>query len=235
MHALVRSVARTVLSQPVLGAIDYFRHPEQRGGWDGPFNGQQGRRALFHEIVAGFRPELIVETGTHRGGTTEFMAATGIEIHSVEFDARLYGYAKLRLRRHRNVRLYCDDTIALLPQLAAMVGPRRTLFYLDAHCEGSHPLHQELDIIMPRCPNAAVMIDDMQVPHDPGYLYDIYEDGFAFTFDYLRPAIEKHRAAVFFPTLRGEAETGWRRGCVVLAPRGVGDLAELTHGMLAAA
>ena len=224
-----------MFSEPVLGAIDYFRHPHQKIAWAGPFNGQIGRRALFHEIVTGFQPDLIIETGTHRGGTTELMAATGIEIHSVEHDARLYGYAKMRLRRLGNVHLYCDDSIARLPNFAALAAARRAFFYLDAHSEGNHPLHEELDIILPRCPNAVIMIDDMQVPHDPAYNYDIYQDGFAFTFDYLRPAIEKHRPAVFFPTLPGEQETGWRRGCVVLAARGVDDLLALTHGMLAAA
>jgi hypothetical protein len=42
------------------------------------------------------------------------------------------------------------------------------LFWLDAHCSGPHtagdgdPLEDELNVIMPRCSESLIVIDDMQ-------------------------------------------------------------------------
>ena len=61
------------------------------------------------------------------------------------------------------------------------------------------------------------MIDDFQVPDDPGYGFDDYGEGKVLNLDYLRDVISKFDISVFFPICRSEQETGAKRGCVVLA------------------
>jgi hypothetical protein len=61
------------------------------------------------------------------------------------------------------------------------------------------------------------MIDDFQVPSDPGYGYDDYGPEKALVSSYIQPAVLAHELGAFHPCTPSAAETGGRRGCVVLA------------------
>lgn len=57
------------------------------------------------------------------------------------------------------------------------------------------------------------MIDDFQVPGDKDYGFDDYGKGKALCLEYLN----QPELAAFFPSKKGELETGEKRGCVVFA------------------
>jgi hypothetical protein len=67
--------------------------------------------------------------------------------------------------------------------------------------------------------NIVVMIDDFQVPDDPGYRFDSYGSGATLNLEYLRLE-EIAEVRVFFPSLHSSEEAGARRGCVVFAKAG---------------
>jgi predicted O-methyltransferase YrrM len=100
--------------QSLLGAIDYWRFPEKRNTWNGPFNGQESRARLFLSLINKTNARAIVETGTFRGNTTAFMARTALPIYTVENYARNYGFARMRLFRNRNVTLRLGDSRKML-------------------------------------------------------------------------------------------------------------------------
>src|SRR5262249_53393770 len=80
----------------------------------------------------------IIETGTYRGTSTEFMSeASKVVVYSVETNAGNFGFAKMRLRNHRNVQLLLGDSREVLPKFFKREGrsytSQRLLFYLDAH------------------------------------------------------------------------------------------------------
>jgi hypothetical protein len=172
-------------------------------------------------MVAGLQPLAIVETGTHLGTTTEFIAQTGLPVFTTELDARRCGYARARLLRRRNVTVLHGDSRASLREL--FTGPLRgrtgstLLFYLDAHWNENLPLAEEIDIIFGRCQSAVVMVDDFQVPGDAGYGYDDYGVGKSLVFAYIAPGVTVHRLEAFYPSTPSTEEGGWRRGCIVLA------------------
>ena len=60
------------------------------------------------------------------------------------------------------------------------------------------------------------MIDDFQVPGDAGYGYDDYGAGKILSLPYLHvdklPGLK-----LYWPSARSAEETGFRRGCLVLA------------------
>src|SRR5690348_7267295 len=205
------------------GALDYWRRPALRAGWGGPFNGQRSRCELFESLIACFKPAAIIETGTHRGTTTEFMAATRLPIFSVENDARLYGFARMRLLWRRNVTLRLGDSREAMRQFFS--GPLGNhggsvlIAYLDAHSGGytELPLAEELDFVFSRCPKAVVMIDDFCVPLDSGYGFDRYKSGLALTLEYLEAVMARRALGAWFPSTPSSLETGARRGCVVMA------------------
>lgn len=216
----IKNIVRALVGDKVAGVVDYYRFPEKASAWGGPFNGQERRQELFTAIVRKCRPAAIVETGTYLGTTTDFMAGAGMPVFSVEGQARHYGFALARLWWRRNVTLRRGDSRRVLQSF--FDGPlqllcRQTIFaYLDAHWDADLPLAEELEIIFGHCGPAVVMIDDFQVPGEPDYQYDDYGPGKGLTFEYIRPAVEGHSLAVFYPAVPAAMESGLRRGCVVL-------------------
>ena len=216
----MKNVVRRLLGDVALGAIDYFRRREQRAAWGGPFNGQSVRRELFASLITELRPSAIIETGTHLGTTTEFMAKTGLPIYTIEANPRNYGFAKVRLWKLRQVTLRQGDCRNILKEF--LDGPlgtpnRGSVFaYLDAHWDDDLPLAEELCLLFSRVEKAVVMIDDFEVPGDPGYGYDDYGPGKSLTRAYIDPIVSAHQLQVFYPVTPSEEEDGMRRGCVVL-------------------
>jgi hypothetical protein len=68
---------------------------------------------------------------------------------------------------------------------------RTILFYLDAHWNDDLPLEEELELIFSVHPHAVVMIDDFQVPDDPGYQFDEYGPGKALTPALITPVVSE--------------------------------------------
>ena len=95
-------------------------------------------------LVAALGPTSIVETGTYRGTTTTFFAASGLPVFTIEARARNYGYAKARLRHLENVRLIHGDSrtalLELLQSANALPEAGIPFVYLDAHWKEDLPL-----------------------------------------------------------------------------------------------
>lgn len=202
------------------GALSYVRFPEQGKSWGGPFNGQEGREKIFEELLRTVGFSCIVETGTYRGTTTEyFERRVTVPIISIEVDDFSFGYAKCRFLFHKRVNLYYGDSRIVLKKLfdSRALTNLETFFYLDAHWGNVLPLREEIDLIFEYNQNAIAMVDDFQVPDDPGYEFDDYGEGNVLNLDYLCDVITRFDLSVFFPVCRSEQETGAKRGSVVLA------------------
>jgi hypothetical protein len=88
-------------------------------------------------------------------------------------------------------------------------------FYLDAHWEAHLPLRDELRIIAINWKDALILIDDFCVDDDPGYGYDDYGPMGSLTLDYIDiPELAGY--VRLFPAVESAAETGSRRGAVLL-------------------
>jgi hypothetical protein len=171
-------------------------------------------------MVEKLRPAAIVETGTYLGTTTEWMAAFQVPVFSCECSEEHFGFARARLGRIPNVTVVLGDSRRVLASLlgGALRGARQQplLFYLDAHWNADLPLIEEIDLVFNQCPRAIVLIDDFEVPDDPGYGFDSYGPGRALNALYIAAAVRAHGLVSFLPSTPSSAETGMRRGCVVL-------------------
>lgn len=187
-------------------------------------NGQAWRCRLVAELLSKIDFAAIVETGAYRGATTEWLSAFQLPTYSCETSAESYGYSAARLQSISNIRLlHMDSCLALRhvlegPLAEALGSP--ILFYLDAHWNEDLPLADEIDIIFDKTRCAVALIDDFQVPDDPGYGYDDYGPGKALTPDYIQPSVSLRALSVFYPATPAARETGARRGCAVLAKTG---------------
>lgn len=188
-----------------------------RNSWGGPFNGQACRRELFWDLVRNTSVEVIVETGTFRGTTTEDMARNfSGPIYTCETNRRYFEYSKHRLAPYPHVHVDRIDSRLFLGHLlkTAALSKRVVLFYLDAHWNDDLPVHDELALIFNHRAKGLVMIDDFQVPFDPGYGFDDYGDGKKLCIEILYPYRERLNKA-YFPAAPASRESGQRRGAVI--------------------
>jgi hypothetical protein len=220
MLTSAKRLVRSAMGDKLVGVVDYYRFPEERDVWGGPFNGQVHRQDLVRQLFAALDLRAVVETGTHRGTTTAFLADTAqVPVWSVEHDERFFGYSSARLRKHDGVTLIRADSRSALRQLADddAVPVEGVFFYLDAHWGEDLPVVEELDLVFGRWGRALAYIDDFRVEGDAGYGFDVYAPDKALTLDYIRPVVERFDLSVFFPAVPSEEETGVRRGSVLLA------------------
>ena len=203
-----------------LGALKFRRQPALGRAWGGPMNGQRWRCLMFAELVHKIAPKAIVETGTYLGTTTEWLAAFQLPVFTCEAHPENFGFSKARLQATPNVRVLRADSRAFLAQvLRGPFGDGPNLFYLDAHWNDDLPLAEELEIIFGRSLESVVVIDDFEVPGDPGYQFDDYGAGKALTAEYISGIAERFELRSYYPATASTDETGAKRGCIVLAHR----------------
>ncbi|MCX7140579.1 MAG: hypothetical protein NT123_05635 [Proteobacteria bacterium] len=235
--AILKHLLKEMLGEKVLGGLEYLRFRETRKSWGGPLNGQERRQEMVASLISKLRFNAVVETGTYRATSTEYFAdlCTG-HVFTIEISKRYYGYSTMRLLLRRNVTILHGDSRSALRSLTKE--PRlsgcRVFFYLDSHWDTDLPLAEELQLVFTYWPHAVVLIDDFQVPDDPGYGFDCYGAGNALTLGYARVAIEQFGLEVFFPAAHSSEETGAKRGCVLFVGDSVltnelGSLSDLRH------
>src|ERR1039458_5426040 len=182
-----------------------------------PMKGQAARLEIVREIFEFCKIERIIETGTFRGATTAWLAGFGKPVTTFEVSPVYAGYSRARLSAFANVNVRnvnsVDGLKALVREPINLKSP--CFIYLDAHWYDYLPLNDELELIFGNFERAVVLIDDFQVPDDDGYYFDDYGSGAALTLDYL--ARSKFPLARFFlPAVKGQWETGARRGCIIV-------------------
>ena len=198
------------------GRLDYLTKPELRASWGGPLNGQTSKRLIMTAVITTLPARMIVETGTFRGTTTEWLLGFGVPVHSVEKGDRAYGFAKQRLGRRAS--LTHGDTLDFLRSLRDDPGiPNRdTVFYLDAHSphRGELPLSGELELILTSWRHSVIVVDDFRVPDDD-YGYADYGGDKVLDGRYL-DVLPIDVGRRFYPAMHSTADTGVAQGSVVL-------------------
>jgi hypothetical protein len=213
----VRRFVLRIIPPQFQAALDYFR-PEMRDVLTEPFNGQKFRQQMFMDILGTIPFDAIVETGAFHGSTTQFLANTSrLPVYAVEINPRYFHFARRQLKDCHNVHLYLGDSRSFLKQLKenSEFPNQHVFFYLDAHWYKDLPLRDEVALIAANWKSAVIMIDDFEVPNDPGYGYDEYGPDKKFSLEYLSPLSDFGYVA-YFPSASSDQESGWKMGCVVL-------------------
>jgi hypothetical protein len=219
-QAIDRGLSRIETVAPIGVAYADWLDPRKHCSWGGPMNGQPGRRQIVRDIAAAVGPHAVVETGTYRGTTTQFLwNVTGAPVWSAEVNERFAAFARWRFLGIPEVTVSVQDSRAFLRELAGdkKVPKSRALFYLDAHWSAEDlPLRDEISTVLGAWTNPIIIVDDFEVPGDSGYGFDDYGPDKKLTLSYL-PRHELEGFVTMFPTLPSTEEGGERRGCVVIA------------------
>lgn len=121
--------------------------------------------AFVRDIFERAKPDVFVETGTHLGWTSRWVAVNypDVKVRTVEADARFLGSIRANLGEFGDrVQWAHDDSVnwlwKLLPELQAA---RQPLFWLDAHWHPPVPLREECRIVA-TLDRYICLIDDFQ-------------------------------------------------------------------------
>lgn len=204
---------------------------ELQSGWGGPLNGQVARCELFQKIIQVWTPAAIIETGTFRGITTEWLAEiTSTPIYTCEKNKRYFLQSQRRLEKLLNVHLALQDSRDFIKQIAGIddISQKRVLFYLDAHWEQDLPLREEISIIFDLFKHPCVIVDDFKVPFDSGYSYDDYGKGKVLSLEILEGLLTPE-IQIAFPSTPSESDSGARRGAVILMRKDSTDVIASTN------
>lgn len=198
--------------------IDYFSRLVT-GNLGEPFNGQKYRMSLFQALLGKFNFDTVIETGTNRGSTTQYIAQhfSG-PIFSIEYMEKYADFSRLRTKKYTNIEIIINNSVDGLNSILRkqnLIG-KYVFFYLDAHWYDYLPLQDELDLILKQNSDvkSVIMIDDFAVPHDNDYGFDSYKAG-TLNYDYIKPVLTT-QSEVFFPTTPAKLETGFKQGCAVI-------------------
>jgi hypothetical protein len=189
----------------------------------GPFNGMRERTAAVGQMFAAIPFATVIETGTYRALTTRHLSTlTQAPIATIEVNPTYYRFSQGRLGKIPQVHQFLGKSPAVLAQLRtdAAWKAEPVFFYLDAHWLNDLPLLEELAQIRQGWTNFAALIDDFRVDGDGGYFYDNYGPGKALILPLFADNPGLADLHVFWPAARSAAETGSRRGWVVLASPG---------------
>jgi hypothetical protein len=115
---------------------------------------QVKKRKIIKSLGLNHNIQIIVETGTYLGQSTKFFAREFHKVYSIELDQQLYKYSKNKLRKRKNITLFCGNSKDVLPRiLSDLTGP--SIFFLDGHASGGvtsigeepSPIKYELNLL----------------------------------------------------------------------------------------
>ncbi len=185
-------------------AVSVLVHSPTFQTGEGAFNGSEGRKRVFEEVLKKYRFSCIIETGTHIGETTGYLSVKSNKpVYSCETNKNMYSLARMRLKNIPGIYLYHSDSRECIKELSnnPETVNKEVFFYLDAHWEKDCPVVEEIELIASRWETFVIMIDDFQVPGDEGYGYDWYSPFRKMNISLIRPAIKKHKLRAFFPAI----------------------------------
>lgn len=139
----------------------------------------------FDILIRLYDIDTIIETGTHVGDTTEYLAQTypHMKIITCETDSERYHLAEMRLEEYKNVEVVNESSAELLPKLKGKY--KNCLYFLDAHWDKYLPLLDELKNIT----TGVVCIHDFDI-NNPRFGYDVC-GGIKLCKEYIQPVVSQ--------------------------------------------
>lgn len=144
------------------------------------FNAQALRMQTISTLYLGFKPDFTIETGTHIGSSTTYLAAmTQGATFTIEIEPKYQEVALERFNRnHPGLEINSivgDSALEMRKILATIPVSSKVIAYLDAHWLAAIPTRSELEALIEWGGNWIAIIDDFKVESDDGYKFDLYE------------------------------------------------------------
>ena len=179
------------------------------------FNGDKHLAERFIELRDKHNIELVIETGTYHGQTTEWLGKNFPKVITIESNKEYYEKAKERLKRYDNVFMVMGDSSRVLEDFIPK--KKNVLFFLDAHWY-QNPVIQELKQIKDSGTKPIIAIHDFKVPDRLDLGYDIYpEQGIVYDFEWIKPLLDS--IYEHYEISYNNNAVGAKRGCIFIEPK----------------
>ncbi len=177
------------------------------------FNEDTFLQETFAELVKTWTPSLLLETGTHMGDTTEYLATFGIPVISTEVNPTFYHNAKNKLQQE-NIRLLLGDSAKALEENFSLIKDERIIAFLDSHCLNDQVLERELELFTKLRFEPVIIIHDFYVP-GKDFGYDTW-DGHRYDYEFYKPYFDKIYDKYTYRY--NENACGAKRGVIITEP-----------------
>lgn len=189
---------------------------------DFPFNGDTFMEREFLNLKERFDINVVVETGSFIYVSTEWFANNFDKVYTFEINPEYASHGKERIAKYPNAHAYIMDSVEGVKLVSTYVSKRdKVLAFLDAHWLNNCPLLQEIEALSyyPTHQPPVIAIHDFKTDN-PELGYDEYH-GQPFTYDWIKPAVEKLNAS--FKDYRyghyyNKEAIGAKRGVIYLYP-----------------
>lgn len=185
--------------------------------FNSPFNNQKTRTKAIKLILDNFKPEIIYETGTLLGNTTEFFSRFPSKVISIEISEFYSLISEIRFLDKENVEILLGDSGDILKEIEP--NEKKVFFYLDAHSPESLPLLDEIENCL-KFKNSIILIDDFEVPGNLGFGFDTY-DGYKLSLENYKILQDYD---LYFPNYDSNKDVGSRGYVVVDTSKNLKDI-----------
>jgi len=183
-----------------------------------PFEGDYCLKSDYLKIINQFNPTLLIETGTHLGNTTEFIATLNIPFMAVEKDGNFFNITNEKIKHHKHVNLIQGDSAETLEAQFEYLKDKKILAFLDAHWGGGFILERELELMAKLPIKPFLILHDFYNPEHPEYGYDSH-DGHPYTYEFYRPYIEKIYGQNYKHCFNSECDRKSTQGVLFINPK----------------
>lgn len=182
------------------------------------FENDHFARETFKLLIDANGIDVIIETGTYLGSTTEHFAQWVPEVHTIEIKQHHFDQAAKKLAGVRNVNMHLGNSADCLPGIIESLRANAKVFiFLDAHWEDYNPLLDELDIIKDAGIRPIIAIHDFKVPDRPEFGFDSY-NGQDYDWDWISEKIEMIYGEQGYTVFYNTEAAGAMRGIIYIKP-----------------
>jgi cephalosporin hydroxylase len=184
--------------------------------FENAFNSDFILKAEYEKLIRKYNPDILIETGSYEGATTEYMCSLGLPVITTEIDETRFNITKNKLSSYENCRVLFGDSEVELRKIFSEIKSKQVLAFLDAHWFDDKVLQRELAILSELDNAPVIIIHDFMVP-GKDFGYDCYG---GVVYDYIN-------YKQFFDQVYGENQysyrynedaAGIRRGVIFLEP-----------------
>lgn len=140
-----------------------------------PLNNDTFAAEEFIKLRDKFNIDTVIELGSCVGGTTNWLAKSFREVHTIEIEQRFQEFAKQRCAEHGNIKFHLGSTVDVLAGILSEYRGKPVLLFVDSHWGDHFPLFDELDIIRDSGVIPIIIVHDCKVPGEPALGYDSYK------------------------------------------------------------
>ena len=184
-----------------------------------PFNGDIFMEKEFLSLKDKYKITHVIETGTHHGYTTSWLADNFKQVRTLEINPEYLKLTYPQIGKKENVlTLQCSSAEHLITAIRDW-NDVPLLVFLDAHWS-ANPVLRELDQIKESGIKPILVIHDFKVPDHPELGYDKYPaQGIVYEWNWISEKVDAIYGVGGYRYYYNSEATGAKRGCVFIIPK----------------